>query len=94
MVTGVLTATGVVVIWNAGEVMAEAATVTDEGTAATAGLLLVSVTTADAGGATDSSVTLLDPADVTPPVTADGDRFTAATPSGVTVMVAVTLTAR
>src|SRR5579862_1115941 len=92
MVTGVLTVTAAVVMANAAELAAPAFTLTELGTAATAGLLLVSFTAAPDGGAGDSNVTVLEPPAAWPPTMDEEARFTAATPSGATVSVAVTLT--
>jgi hypothetical protein len=55
-------------------VVAPAATVTEEGTLATALLLLERVTVAPPAGAAALSVTV--PTEVLPPVTAAGDRLT------------------
>jgi len=91
MVTGVLALTAVVVILNTGEVAAPAATLTDAGSEATAGLLLDNLTGAPAGGAGVSRVTVLVAPVAAPPTTDVGERFREATPSGFTMMVAVAL---
>jgi len=75
IVTGVLTATAVVVMVNAGDTVAPAATVTEAGTVAAAGLLLVSVITAPPAGAGPFSVTVFAVVDV-PPTTDAGDNVT------------------
>jgi hypothetical protein len=92
MVTGVFTLTGVVVMLNAGEVVPPAATVTDGGTDATAGLPLVRWTVAPPGGAGASRVTVLAALPV-PPTKTGVARFTEATASGFTVRVACALAA-
>ena len=92
IVTGVLVATAVVDILNAGVVVAPAAICTVAGTAATIGLLLVSLTAAPAAGAGASRVTVFDATGTAPPTIDEGFRLTEATPSGVTVRVAVTAT--
>lgn len=92
IVTGVVVLTAVVAIINAAERVAPPLTVTEEGTAATAGLLLESVTVAPAEGAGASRVTVLEALEPVPPTTNVGDKFTSATPSGLTVRVAITLT--
>ena len=86
--TGVLAATANVVMVNAGETEAPAATVTEAGTVAAA-LLLVSVTTALPVGAGPLSVTVLATVDV-PPVTKAGDNVTAETVEGVVLLFTVT----
>jgi hypothetical protein len=91
MVTGVLTLTAAVVILNAGEVVAPAATVTVAGTEATAGLLLESFTVAPAGDAGAIRVTTPEGRAVAPPTTDTEERFTEATPSGFMVRVATAL---
>ena len=91
MVTGVLTLTAVVVILNTGDVVAPATTLTDPGTDATAGLPLESFTVAPAEGAGVSRVTVLAAAAAAPPTTDVEERFSEATPSGVTVRVAMAL---
>ena len=70
-----LAATACVVMLNAGETVAPAATVTDAGTAA-AELLLVSVTTAPPDGAGPVRVTVLSVVEL-PPTTDADDRVTA-----------------
>jgi hypothetical protein len=90
MVTGVVALTGVVAIWNAAETVAPAVTVTEDGAEATDGLLLVSVTVALAEGADDNRVTVFWVNAPAPPTTELADRFTEATPSGVTIRLAVT----
>jgi hypothetical protein len=90
IVTGVLAATAKVVMENAGDTDAPAATVTEAGTIA-AGLLLVRVTTAPPAGAGPLSVTVFKVVDV-PPRTDPGDSVTAKGTGGTTVNVAVTVT--
>jgi hypothetical protein len=90
IVTGVLAATPVVVMVNAGETVAPAATVTEAGTVAAA-LLLVSVTTVPPADAAPFSVTVFKVVDA-PPKTDDGDRVTADGLGGCTVKVAVAVT--
>jgi hypothetical protein len=92
MVTGVFAFTAVVVILKPADVVAPAANLTDAGSDATAGLLLVSVTVAPAEGAGASSVTVFVAPAGAPPTTDNGERFSVATPSGVTVRVAVART--
>jgi len=77
IVTGVAELTELVVMVNAGDTVVPAATVTEAGTVAAAGLLLISVTTAPPAGAGPLSVTVFNVVDV-PPSTDVGDRFTAA----------------
>ena len=72
MVTGVVIATAVVVMANAGEIEAPADTVTEAGTTA-ATLLLVSVTSAPPAGAGPLSVMVFWVVGV-PPATDWGDR--------------------
>jgi len=79
----VATVTAVVVIVNAGDTVAPAATVTVPGTVAAA-LLLISVTTAPPAGAGPFSVTVFAVVDV-PPTTDPGLRFTADALGGCTV---------
>ena len=92
MVTGVFALTAVVVILKPADVVAPAPNLTDAGSVATAGLLLVTVTVAPAVGAGASSVTVFVAPAAAPPTTDEGERFTEATPSGVTVRVAVACT--
>jgi len=91
IVTGVLAATGVVMMVNAGDTVAAPATVTEAGTVAAAGLLLVSVTTAPPFGAGPLSVTVFKVVDV-PPSTDAGDNITAETVGGVVTLLTVTAT--
>jgi len=88
IVTGVLAATAVVVMVNAGDTVAPPATVTEAGTAAAAGLLLVSVTTVPPVGAGAFNVTVFKVVDV-PPKTDAGDKVTAEGLGGNTVKIAV-----
>ena len=87
IVTGVLAATAVVVMVNAGDTVAPPATVTEGGTVA-AGLLLISVTTAPAAGAGPFNVIVFKVVDV-PPKTDAGDNVTAEGLGGNTVKIAV-----
>src|SRR5947207_10065235 len=89
MVTDALAATLLVVIVNAGETVAPAATVTDGGTVAL-GALLLSVTTAPPAGAGALRVTVLSVVDP-PPTTEVGDKVTAEIAGGDTVSESVTL---
>ena len=89
MVAGVFAATAVVVMVNAGETVAPAATVAEAGTAAL-GSLLVKVTTAPPDGAGALRVTVLSVVDP-PPTTEAGDNVTAETAGGDTVSESVTL---
>src|SRR5260370_10733623 len=86
MVTVVMAETGEVVIVNAGDALAPAATVTEAGTV-TLGSLLDRLTTASAG-AMPLIVTLFAVVE-TLPVTAVGDKVTETKFSGVIVSVAV-----
>jgi hypothetical protein len=79
-----------VVMLNAAETVAPASTSTDDGTDAAAGLLLVSLTLAPAGGAGARRVTVL-PELFVPPTKIVAVRFTEATASGFTVTVACAL---
>jgi hypothetical protein len=81
MVTDVLAATGLVPTAKVA-VVAFAATVTLEGTVATAVLLLLSVTTAPPAGAGPFKVTV--PVDDVPPVTVAGLKLTPLGTGGVT----------
>jgi len=83
IVTGVLTPTAVVIIVNAGDTVAPAATVTVPGTVVL-GSLLISVTIAPPAGAGPFSVTVFAVVDV-PPTTDPGLRFTAVGLGGCTV---------
>ena len=89
MVTGVLADTMVVLIVNAGDTVAPAATVTDPGNVAL-GSLLLNVTTAPPGGAGALSVTVL-PVVEPPPTTEVGDKVTAETAGADTVSESVRL---
>lgn len=90
MVTGVATPTAVDVMVKGADLLAPAATVTETGTAATAGLLLDSVTTSPPAGARPFSVTVLLVVDL-PPTTDLGESFTEAGNAGFTVRVPVFL---
>jgi len=90
IVTAVLAATAVVVIVNAGETDAPAATVTEAGTVA-AGLLLVSVTTAPPAGANPLSVTVFKVVGV-PPKIVPGDNVRPDGLGGCTVKMPVEVT--
>jgi hypothetical protein len=92
MVIGVLVLTAAVDILNAADVIEPALTLTVEGTAAMAGLLLESFTFAPAGGEGDTRVTVFPALGAVPPTRDAGKRFTEAAPSGITVRVALTLT--
>jgi len=87
IVTDVLATTAEVVMVNAGDREAPAATVTEAGTTAAA-LLLVRVTSAPPAGAGPFSVTVLAVVDP-PPTTEDGDSVTKVGLGGSTVSVAV-----
>jgi hypothetical protein len=91
MVTGVAALTAVVAILNAGEVVVPAATLTDSGSDATAGLPLESFMVAPIEGAGANRVAVAESAGAAPPTTDVEERFSDATPSGFTVRVAVTL---
>ena len=73
---------------NAGDTVAPPATVTEAGTAATPGLLLISVTTTPPAGAGAFSVIVFKVVDV-PPKTDAGDNVTAEGLGGNTVKIAV-----
>src|SRR5450755_4675085 len=88
MVTGVAVVTAVVVMVNAGEVVAPAGTVTETGGVATVGALLVRATTAPPDGAGPFSETVLAVVDL-PPTSVLGDRFTAESKAALTVSVPV-----
>lgn len=90
IVTGVDTPTTLVVIANVRDTVAPGAMLTDAGTAATAGLLLASVTLAPADGAAASSVTVLELSGAEPPTTDPDVRLMEATPFGFIVRTAVT----
>jgi hypothetical protein len=90
MVTVLLTATIDVVMSKAGDAVWPSATVTDAGTAAAAGSLLVSCTSAPPAGATPVSVTVL-PVLLAPPTTDVDATFTAERVAGATVSTACLL---
>jgi hypothetical protein len=92
MVTGVVAVTAAVLMVNAGDAVAPAATVTEAGTVAAA-LLLVSVTTAPPAGAGPLSVIVL-VLRVPPPTTDADDRFTADGIGACTVSVLLALFVR
>ena len=92
MLTGVAELTELVVMVNAGDTVAPAATVTEAGTVAAAGLPLVSVTTTPPAGAGPLSVTVFAVVDV-PPSTDAGDNVTADGLGASTVNVAGAVTA-
>ena len=90
MLTGVGVLTAAVGIVNTGELVTPSATVTDDGTAAVDGLLLVKVITAPPAGAGAFSVKRFPVVD-TPPDTDAGDNVSADTVSGFTTSVSVLL---
>src|SRR5579863_2900491 len=92
IVTGVITATAVVAIVNAGDTDAPAGTVTIAGTAAAA-LLLASVTTAPPAGASSFSVTVFNVV-IVPPSTDPGLNATPVTTAGVVLLFTVTASPR
>ena len=91
MLTSVAELTELVVMVNAGDTVAPPATVTEAGTAATPGLLLISVTTTPPAGAGPLSVTVFAVVDV-PPSTDAGDKVTADGLGASTVKVPGTVT--
>jgi hypothetical protein len=91
MVTGVETATAVVTIVNIADVVDPAATVTEAGAVAIAGLLLDNVTSAPPAGAAADNVTRFNVV-LDPPVTVAGDSVNPLMATGRTVSVSVLLT--